>query len=387
MTSEQKKRSISLLLAGFIIFSSLYVTQPIFNGLSHYFDVSLSDVSLTLSISTFMLGVGLVIVPMLNNIEKKRMMSISVLLVSILSLISVFVKQFEAFLVIRGLMGLVLSGVPSTAMAYIADEVHKDRVSKVMGLYVAGTTFGGMSGRVVVGILTDLFNWQIAIGTLSVINLIFAILMVSLLPVSKVQTPNWISPKQHLLKYIQLLKIPAVLKTMSLSFLLMGTFVTIYSYITVRFEQPPFSLSESTIAFIFILYLIGTYSSINFGKLSIKLGVKKAYALAITIMIVGIALTFITYLPIDIVGLAAMTFGFFGAHSIQSSYIATLTESSKSHASTLYLLGYYVGSSLLTILGGYIYVHLEWLGIGILSLLLTFIAVFISRSLFRDSTT
>ncbi|WHI57260.1 hypothetical protein [Mammaliicoccus lentus] len=71
MTSEQKKRSISLLLAGFIIFSSLYVTQPIFNGLSHYFDVSLSDVSLTLSISTFMLGVGLVIVPMLNNIEKK----------------------------------------------------------------------------------------------------------------------------------------------------------------------------------------------------------------------------------------------------------------------------------------------------------------------------
>ena len=235
MTSEQKKRSISLLLAGFIIFSSLYVTQPIFNGLSHYFDVSLSDVSLTLSISTFMLGVGLVIVPMLNNIEKKRMMSISVLLVSILSLISVFVKQFEAFLVIRGLMGLVLSGVPSTAMAYIADEVHKDRVSKVMGLYVAGTTFGGMSGRVVVGILTDLFNWQIAIGALSVINLIFAILMVSLLPVSKVQTPNWISPKQHLLKYIQLLKIPAVLKTMSLSFLLIGTFVTIYSYITVRF--------------------------------------------------------------------------------------------------------------------------------------------------------
>src|SRR5690606_26797108 len=109
MTSEQKKRSISLLLAGFIIFSSLYVTQPIFNGLSQYFNVSLSDISLTLSVSTFMLGIGLILVPMLNNIEKKRMMSISVLLVSVLSIISVFVTNFHIFLVIRGLMGLALS--------------------------------------------------------------------------------------------------------------------------------------------------------------------------------------------------------------------------------------------------------------------------------------
>lgn len=384
MTSEQKKRSISLLLAGFIIFSSLYVTQPIFNGLSHYFNVSLSDISLTLSVSTFMLGIGLILVPMLNNIEKKRMMSISVLLVSVLSIISVFVTNFHIFLVIRGLMGLALSGVPSIAMAYIADEVHKDRVSKVMGLYVAGTTFGGMSGRVVVGILSDIANWQVAIASLSILNLILAILMVILLPTSTVQTPQWVSPKQHFIKYGKLLKNPAVLKTMTLTFLLMGTFVTIYSYITVRFEHSPFSLSESTIAFIFILYLIGTYSSINFGKLSYKLGIKKAYAIAITIMIVGIILTFITYLPIDILGLAAMTFGFFGAHSIQSSYIATLTESSKSHASTLYLLGYYVGSSLLTILGGYVFVQYAWMGIGILTLLLTVIAAIISRSLFKN---
>nr|WP_263314391.1 MFS transporter [Mammaliicoccus sp. Marseille-Q6498] len=387
MTSEQKKRSVSLLLAGFIIFSSLYVTQPIFNGLSKYFDVSLSDVSLTLSVSTFMLGVGLIIVPMFNNIEKKRMMSISVLLVSVLSLASVFVTRFDLFLVLRGLMGLALSGVPSIAMAYIADEVQKERVSKVMGLYVAGTTFGGMSGRVVVGILTDLADWQVAVATLSIINLILAILMVILLPVSKVQTPSWVSPKQHLIKYAHLLKIPAVLKTMALAFLLMGTFVTIYSYITVRFENAPFSLSESTIAFIFILYLIGTYSSINFAKLTYKFGTKKAYSIAISIMIIGILLTFITYLPIDILGLAAMTFGFFGAHSIQSSYIATLTETSKSHASTLYLLGYYVGSSLLTILGGYVFIHLEWIGVGVLTLVLTLIAVVISRSLFKSVST
>ena len=221
-----------------------------------------------------MLGIGLILVPMLNNIEKKRMMSISVLLVSVLSIISVFVTNFHLFLVIRGLMGLALSGVPSIAMAYIADEVHKDRVSKVMGLYVAGTTFGGMSGRVVVGILTDIANWQVAMASLSILNLILAILMVILLPTSTVQTPQWVSPKQHFIKYGKLLKNPAVLKTMSLAFLLMGTFVTIYSYITVRFEHPPFSLSESTIAFIFILYLIGTYSSINFGKLSYKLGIK-----------------------------------------------------------------------------------------------------------------
>lgn len=385
MLTVQNKRAVSLLLAGFIIFSTLYVTQPIFNRLSTYYNVSLSDASYTLSISTFMLGIGLFLVPMLNNIEKKKMMAISVLLVSILSFFSAFSSNFTVFLILRALIGLALSGVPSIAMAYIGDEVAKQRVGKVMGLYVAGTTIGGMSGRIVVGILTDLLNWQIAIASLSVMNIIFAIVMVVLLPKSQIQTPSWTTPKQHAIIYIQLLKNSKVLKTMCLAFLLMGTFVTIYSYITVRFEHVPFSLSESAIAFIFLIYVIGTYSAIYFGKLANNIGIKKAYSIAISIMIIGVFITFFSNLTIIIVGLAAITFGFFGAHSIQSSYIATLTKHNKSHASTIYLLGYYLGSSVINLFGGYIYMQFGWFGIGTLACVLTLVSAFISVPLFKKN--
>ena len=57
-----------------------------------------------------------------------------------------------------------------------------------------------MSGRVVVGILTDIANWHCD----GISNLILAILVI-LFTTSTVQTPQWVSPKQHFIKYGKLL--------------------------------------------------------------------------------------------------------------------------------------------------------------------------------------
>ena len=56
---------------------------------------------------------------------------------------------------LRALAGLALSGLPAVAMAYLGDEMDAEAIGLAMGLYIAGSTLGGMSGRLVVAALSD----------------------------------------------------------------------------------------------------------------------------------------------------------------------------------------------------------------------------------------
>ena len=53
-------------------------------------------------------------------------------------------------LLLRALTGLALSGLPAVAMAYLADEIAPESLGLAMGLYIAGSTLGGMAGRLLV---------------------------------------------------------------------------------------------------------------------------------------------------------------------------------------------------------------------------------------------
>jgi len=64
------------------------------------------------------------------------------------------------------------------------------------------------------------------------------------------------------------------------------------------------------------------------------------------IMLAGLALTMAGSLALIIAGLAVITFGFFGGHSIVSSWVGRRAGNAKAQASSMYLFAYYLGSSL-----------------------------------------
>ena len=67
-----------------------------------------------------------------------------------------FAPNWPTLLALRALTGLTLSGVPAVAMAYLADEMDRSAIGLAMGLYIAGSTLGGMGGRLGVAALADM---------------------------------------------------------------------------------------------------------------------------------------------------------------------------------------------------------------------------------------
>jgi len=86
------------------------------------------------------------------------------------------------------------------------------------------------------------------------------------------------------------------------------------------------------------------------------------YCTHIAIMTAGAIVTLAASLPLIVLGICLITVGFFVAHSVASAWVGRLARADKGHASSLYLLFYYFGSSVTGMIGGWAWQHGGWSG-------------------------
>jgi YNFM family putative membrane transporter len=262
------------------------------------------------------------------------------------------------------LLGITLSGLPAVAMAYVSEEVEPKSIGLAMGLFIGGNAIGGMAGRIIGGVLTDLGSWRIAIGIIGTIGLASAVAAWRSLPESVHFQPRRADPADLLRSFVEHLRDPGLRGLFAQAFLLMGGFVTLYNYLGYRLVEAPYNLSQTAIGAIFAAYLIGTASSAWIGELAGRLGRRRVLWVMIAIMLAGLGLTVFDHLILILTGIVAVTFGFFGGHSIASSWVGGRARSAKAQASALYLFCYYLGSSAIGTLGGVFWASWGWWGVS-----------------------
>ena len=91
-------------------------------------------------------------------------------------------------------------------------------------------------------------------------------------------------------------------------------------------------------------------------------------------------------LPLVILGMLIFTFGFFGAHSVASSWIGRRATKAKGQASSLYLFTYYAGGSIAGTVGGVFWHQGGWNGIGLFIGTLLVIALLVALKLAKLPT-
>jgi len=379
----------ALFAAGFSTFSLLYCVQPLMPLFTHAFQVSPAQSSLALSLCTGLLALAIFAVGLFSqSLPRKRTMAFSLAVSAALGTAAAAAPDWHSLLALRALQGLAMGGVPAVAMAYLAEEVEPDTLGFVMGLYISGSAFGGLSGRVVTGLVSDHFGWRAAMGALGVLGIVAALLFIWLLPASRGFTPHrgdgWAGVLQDVRQGVSAhLRNGPLCALFALGGLLMGAFVTVYNYVGFRLLAPPFSLSQTFIGSIFVVYLVGIFASTFFGRMADRHGRGAMLTAASCLALAGLLLTLSDSLPVLVLGIVVFTFGFFAAHAVASGWVGHMARGYKALAASLYLLVYYVGSSVLGALGGKFWAGLGWAGVAALCGALLAAALAVSLCLYR----
>ncbi|MFD1956352.1 MFS transporter [Paenibacillus thailandensis] len=363
-TPQFRKTSLAMFAGGFCTFAILYCLQPLMPEFSKQFGVSPATASLSLSVTTVAMAVTMLFVSALSDAKgRKSIMGCSLGGAALIALLLTFSPSFGQLLALRILQGVVLAGLPAVAMTYLSEEVDPHSLGYAMGLYISGNSVGGMGGRIVTGMVADFFDWRLAVGAIAALSIGAVVLFWRWLPASR----NFQKRKYELRGIVKALlsqcRNPRLLCLYGLGFVLMGCFVTLYNYISYRLIDPPFSLSQALVGWIFIVYLTGTISSTWMGRLADLYGRYAVMSIALLLILAGGLLTLSSSLLAIVVGISLLTFGFFGGHSIASSWIGIAATEHKAQASSLYLFFYYLGSSVSGTVGGIFYAHYGWSGV------------------------
>lgn len=359
-SSDYRRLLAALFCAGVATFAQLYSPQAVLPLIARDLGTGAADTALAVSAATIGLAVG--VIPwaaLADRIGRVQVMTISVAAATILGLLVPFSPSYQLLLCGRFLEGLVLAGVPAVAVAYLTEEINAGHAARAAGTYVAGTTIGGLAGRLVTGPVAEYAGWRVGVLIVAVLCGLAALAFVKLAPPAQGFTPTR-NQRDLGRRLLVNLRSPRQLVLFSQAFLLMGGFVAIYNFLGFRLMAAPFHLPQTVVSLVFLAYLAGTWASARAGAEATRFGRRTVMVASIVTMIAGVAITLSNNIVAVLVGLVVATAGFFGAHAIASGWVGVAAGNSKAQASSLYNLFYYGGSSAVGWFGGLAFDAAGW---------------------------
>lgn len=387
--TPQYWRTISALFLGTLAsFGMMYCTQPLIPAFSNEFGLNPSAASLAMSVTSGGLAVSMfAIAGLAGFLDRKQTMVVSLLGSAVLTIALSLSEEFIPILICRALQGILIAGFPAIAMAYINEEFEPGITGFVIGIYISGTSIGGLSSRLFVSLLTDLFSWRMALLCMGALCFVISLWFSFCIPKPRHFVRQTQLPQHMVSDIMQNVRNPLTLRLYLIAFAIMGSFTAVYNFLGYSLMAPPYNLSQTAVGGLFSLYLLGTFSSTFMGAQADRFGSAKTLCLSIAILLTGGLVTLAANLTVKIIGLAIFTFGFFASHSVATGWVGKSCQGDKAQAASLYLLFYYFGASVIGTAGGLFLSHYGWPGVIFLITLISGVALFVSLRMMANEQT
>lgn len=383
-TAAFRRTRLAMFATGFTLFSLLYFVQSLLPVFSAEFGVSPAESALALSGTTGIMAFALLLSGVVSDrFGRRAIMVASLASSSALTVAMAAMPDWSGVVAVRVAMGVSLSGVQAVAMAYLAEEIEPSAFGLSFGLFISGSAFGGMAGRLIAGVLAGAFDWRVATLVIGATGLAASIAVARMLPPSRNFTRSAAGLGPLLAGGAAHFRDPVLVALFAVGFLIMGAFVTSFNYVTYRLVEPPFSLSQFLVGLVFLIYLVGIPGSTIVGALLGRFHTATLLLTMLALMLVAYATTLPDVLPLVLAGLAMLSFGFFSAHSLASGWVSRRAARNRALAASLYLFFYYQGSGVVGYFGGFVWADAGWSGVVALTGAMVVAAVVLAAVLRR----
>ena len=370
-TPAYRRIVVALMAGGLANFSLMYFVQPLLPMLAEHYRVSAAESSQALSVTTLTIIIGLLVTgPLADRVGRVRVMRWSLLASGVLGLLSAMALDWTSLVLLRGLLGLTLAGLPAAALAYLREEVAVGSHARANAAYIAGTAMGGAAARLLPGPLAALGGWTLAATVMGLVTLGAGILMVVLLPASQGFRTRPVSVREALLGTLAAPADRVVALLCVVGFAAMGAFVGVYNAVSFRLQAPPFQLGAAA-SLVYLAYPIGIVAPLLARVLAERIGRGHTVFAGIAVLIASILLVSLPSLAAVVAGLALLGFAFLGVHSMLSGWVvdrARRRGRGTAQASSAYLGTYYLGSTVSGALATWLWQTSGWSGVAVLTI-------------------
>jgi YNFM family putative membrane transporter len=353
-------RRLAVGLAGFCAFINLYSPQALLPLLAREFGASAAETSMTITAGAFAVALIAPFTGMVADmLGRKRVIVSAMAALSLPTALIAAAPDIETMIFWRFVQGLMLPPIFAVTIAYVGEEWPPAEVAAAAGLYTAGASLGGFSGRFVTGILADLIGWRGAFVILAAMALSAAVAVAIMLPRERgfVRSESLTASLQQTLRHF---RNPQLLATFAVGFGTLFNFIATFTYVTFLLAAPPFGLSASLLGAVFAVYLVGTLTAPLVGVAVSRWGRPRFVVVVLVLWAAGILLTLLPSLAAIICGLAVCAACGLICQAVSTGYVTLIAKEARSAAVGLYVTSFYVGGSLGAFLPGLAWETAGW---------------------------
>ncbi len=343
---------VVVLFTTVLAYSTFYMPQPMLPLIAQEFGVTSTDAALLIAITMVPLGFAPIFYGYLTEyVSTKRLLLVTVGLLTVSQFALGTASAYWNLLALRFAQGLLLPAIFTSLMTYSAQSAKASRVRNAINVYVSATIFGGFSGRLLGGVLSDISSWRLPFLLTSGLLLLSCALLMTLPSENKSE-----ASKIELGAARRILKQPFYRDAYLCIFLVFFVFASMLNYLPFRLKSIDPEISESMLSLLYLGYLSGSLIAFNGTKIAGWFnGELRGVFAGLLVLGCGIAATLIPSLIGTYLIAFAMCAAFFLAHSLLAAYINHHTRSSRGVVNGLYLSFYYSGGALGGWLPGFIY--------------------------------
>ena len=358
---EYSRIALGLFAAGFATFALVFDAQAALPALSAAFATTTAEAALTVSATTLGLAASVLVWAVAaDRIGRVAVMRLSLAAALVVALCLGLADGLWQLIALRGLLGVALGAVPSVAMAYLAEELAPGLVSIAAGIFVAGNTVGGIAGRLVAGLGSAWWGWQVGFALVAVLAVAMATVFWLAIPPPRGFVPGDRGDYRLRTRILFQLTDPVMLGLYAQGFLLMGAFGAVYNLLGYRLLEEPFGLPATWASLVFLAYLAGTAASRWGGVAALRWGHLRVILAGIGIQLAGIGLLASDRLLVTLAGLVVFTVGCFTAHPVASGLTGQRALLGRAQGTALYQLAWLSGTALFGWLAGLLFDRWGW---------------------------
>ena len=331
------------MLAGFAAFLDLYSTQPLLPMLARTLHASNLAVSLTVTAPTVAVALAAPFVGRLADRFGLRVVIVgSAFSLAAATMLAATAANLPQLIAWRFAQGVVTPGLFASTIAYIHQEWPASRTGRATAAYVSGTVIGGVTGRLLGGLMAADVSWPSSFVVLSLVGFATAGALWWSLPPER---GNGHAAAGRDAVWRAHLRNPQLLATYAVGFCMLCTQVAMFTYVPFLLAAPPFSLSTAALGSIFLTYLVGAAVTPFAGRGIDAYGHRAVLVAALGLCALGSILTLASALPVIAAGLSMFATGVFFAQASSSSHVAHHAAHNRALAIGMYATAYYIGGS------------------------------------------
>jgi predicted MFS family arabinose efflux permease len=353
-------RRLAVGTAGFCTFLHLYGPQALLPELARDFGVGAAQISAMITASTLAIALTAPFTGAAADVlGRKRLITAAMFAVAAPVLMETLATSPGTLIFWRFIEGLLLPPIFTVVLAYVGDEWPRNEVAGVAGLYVSASSLGGFTGRLVPGVVADVFGWREAFLALAVIGFAGAILVAMKLPREKhfKGSDGFLASGRQMLRHLGNLQLMA---TYAVGFGVLFNFIAIFTYVSFRLAAPPYNFGPSLLGAVFLTYMAGTVATPWTGRVVMRYGRRALMIGAMSLWLVGFALLLTSPLLLIMLGLALCAGCGMLCQAASTAYVTATATEGRSSAIGLYVSSFYIGGSVGGVAAGALWGAAGW---------------------------